>query len=266
MQKTNNRPHISFGFVATALMLLLVFFATIFIAPVRGAPALQTTNTSATKSGTVIPAHLNVRDGAGTTFKVIGQLGKGTQVQILRSQGGWLQIVFPGGQAGAGWVLASWVAQGGASTSSAGSSTAGSVAAPTAVAFKDPLFTWKWTGATAVGAVDWYFDVQMFRGRSAAPYQVFVAEPNKATLKDGVYTYNSHPNLECDTTWVVQIATRTNGKFSGWISAPSNRLSLGAACNNASNSAAPNATPEPNATEQPTEEPQPTEAPTETAP
>lgn len=61
-------------------------------------------------AGTVLAATLNVRSGPGVDFAALGQLGQGQRVEIIDQQEGWLQIVYPAGSEGTGWVSAQYVA------------------------------------------------------------------------------------------------------------------------------------------------------------
>lgn len=58
------------------------------------------------KIGTVTASALNVRDGAGTEYKIIGQLVKGKKVRIGFASGDWYNVYF--GDHG-GWVSADYI-------------------------------------------------------------------------------------------------------------------------------------------------------------
>ncbi|MCL1948910.1 MAG: SH3 domain-containing protein [Turicibacter sp.] len=64
----------------------------------------------AAKGSGTTTANLNLRKGAGTSYGVIKVLPKGTKLEILGQQSGWLQIKALGEQ---GWVKAEYVNQGG---------------------------------------------------------------------------------------------------------------------------------------------------------
>ena len=61
----------------------------------------------AQKTGTVnTPAGLNVREGPGTTYKILGALVNGTKVTILDKSGSWYKIAYGTGD---GWVNSDFV-------------------------------------------------------------------------------------------------------------------------------------------------------------
>ncbi|MGZ6347733.1 MAG: SH3 domain-containing protein, partial [Anaerolineales bacterium] len=71
---------------------------------------LQPTPTPAGPSGRVIQ-RLNVRSGPGTTFNSIGTLEPGTSVSLTgkNSTASWLQIDYPAGPGGTGWITAQYI-------------------------------------------------------------------------------------------------------------------------------------------------------------
>jgi len=54
----------------------------------------------------VTTSSLNVREGPGTTYKIIGTLSKGKQAEVYQSKNDWIEIYF--GNNG-GWILANYV-------------------------------------------------------------------------------------------------------------------------------------------------------------
>ena len=64
--------------------------------------------------------NLNLRKGAGTQNAIIKVLSKGTQLEILGSQNGWLKVKAQGSE---GWVSADYVSQGSGTTTQAPSAS-----------------------------------------------------------------------------------------------------------------------------------------------
>jgi hypothetical protein len=91
-------------------------------------------------------------------------------------------------------------------------------------------YSWQWTGATALGDEDWYFDIQIYRGSGEDPYHILVAEPGDTTQANGVWSYRERFTPECDSFWLVQIAHRVDGRYAGWLSPKSDRLPFGPSC------------------------------------
>ena len=215
-----SRKH-HFAVTALALLLAIIFGAI----PVLAAPSAQ--NDGAT--GTVLVGTLNVRDQPGTTGKIVGRVTYGTQVEILDTQDGWLQIKYTQASGGKGWVSARYVSTGRQRTPSP-TQSAYQAPTPSIVNYSIPNFQWTWPAARLDG-VDWYFDIQVFQNGASKPYKTIVADPDKVTVKNGVYSYDAgRAQIKCDSYWQVQIAKRENGRFVGWISDTSNTQSIGGSC------------------------------------
>lgn len=191
------------------------------------APVAQATPAKAT-GGTVTAATLNVRGRPSTTSPVVGKLRRGDRVQITSRRTGWLEIVFNAGPGGRGWVSASLVAVDGEKTTS--SAKPAGVPAPTLVDYRLPNFMWKWSGQSAVKGQDWYFDILLFRSGDNQPYDTLAVEPGQATNTNGTWTFGLAYDFPCDSSWVMAIAVRKEGKWAGWVSPMSNRLSVGPSC------------------------------------
>jgi uncharacterized protein YgiM (DUF1202 family) len=75
-----------------ALLVMCVLMVTLCVAAVASTTYYVSSN-----------KRLNVRDGAGTDNDVIGQLSRGTKVEVITKQKGWAKIQF---EDGVGWVAA----------------------------------------------------------------------------------------------------------------------------------------------------------------
>lgn len=212
--------------------------------------------------GTVLGARVNVRRSPSTSSPIVGVVRQGNRVQITGRQTGWLQIAFPAGPGGLGWVSATLVAVDGDPTATPRTQsrprgtprppTSAAVPAPRTIAYNDPTFTWEWRGANQVGGADWYFDIQFFRSSGQDPYFILAAEPTDAILTNGIWTFTHRVSPDCGSYWVVQIAKRVNGVFSGWISPKSNRSPIGEVCDTGSaDDGGDDSTPEPAPTDTP---------------
>jgi uncharacterized protein YraI len=215
-------------------------------ARISAAPLPQTAATPrptvypAGTAGTVLAARLNVRAGPSASQRQIGVVPRGTRVEVLQRQGGWLQIVHPSGPGGKGWVSASYVAVDGEPTPVARTTAstptpnltgaAQRVAAPRTISYREPTFSWEWTGLNQMGATPWYFDIQVFSRSGADPYHIIAALPAQARFENGVWTFDYLYAARCDSYWTVQIAKGTPDNYQGWISAKSNRQTIGEAC------------------------------------
>jgi hypothetical protein len=207
--------------------------------------------------GTVLGQRVNVRRSPSTASAIVGVVRRGDRVQIAGRQSGWLQILYPAGPGGLGWISAPLVAVDGetpsrTSTRPGGTPTpsAAAVPAPKLVAYDEPTFAWAWNGINQVAGTDWYFDIQLFKSSGQDPYFVLAAEPSAATLAGGIWTFSQRLTPDCGSYWVVQIAKRVNGAFAGWISPKSNRLPIGEACS-IGNTGDDDSTPEPEPTDTP---------------
>lgn len=220
---------------------VLTMLAALLLAmPAHSAPLAQAGGTLVGKQGTVSSNLLNVRSAPALTGKVIGQLRAGTRVTIRDAKSDWLQIDFPGGPGGRGWVSTQFVTVDGASRpatptpASPGGNTrpAGQAPAPSVVDFRPPTFSWNWPGNAAdLGSQDWYFDIQVYQKFAQNPYMTVVAEPGDVSRSGGSYSYEGpHFNIKCDSFWVAQIAVRQNGRFKGWISPKSDPYYFGPQC------------------------------------
>jgi uncharacterized protein YraI len=203
------------------------------------APQAQTAYPAGT-AGTVQAARLNVRAGASASQRQIGVLSRGARVEVLQRQGSWLQIVFKNGPSGKGWVSASYVAVDGESTpvarTAAGTPTprqAGAAqqpATPRAISYREPTFSWEWSGLNQVAGTPWYFDIQLFSSSGADPYHVIPATTAQVRQENGVWKFDYRYVPRCGSYWVVQIAKGTPSNYQGWISDKSNRQTIGEAC------------------------------------
>lgn len=64
------------------------------------------TNEVKVKYGSVTATTLNIRDGAGTNYKIIGTVKKGEKIKILKESGEWYKIEFKNQEA---WVSKAYV-------------------------------------------------------------------------------------------------------------------------------------------------------------
>lgn len=191
------------------------------------------------KAGTVLAARLNVRAGASAAQRQVGVLSRGARVQVLKRQGAWLQIVFQGGPGGRGWVSSAYVAVDGEPTpvapAAAGptatrpASSSATVAAPRAVSYQEPVFTWEWGGLNQTPA-PWYFDIQIYTRSGSDPYDVLSATMAQVRQENGAWKFDYRYQAQCDSYWVVQIARGAPGDFQGWITDKSNRQPIGESC------------------------------------
>ncbi len=229
---------------ASILGLALLSTAGISIAaPVPAIPqsqALQATPTSSSK-GTVKVAVANVRSRPSTTSPAIGTLKRGAQVEITNRRTGWLEIVYPSGPGKRAWISAPLVTEGGAQGKSTTSkpTASGAVPAPMPKDFQPPTFIWTWDGENTVQGKDWYFDILLFQGGQNQPYQTIPVDASQATVKNGVWSYQSAPQLQCDSQWMMAISTRENGRWAGWASPLSKGLPIGKSCDNECNDPCP---------------------------
>ena len=179
---------------------------------------------------------LNMRSGPGTNYTIVGRLRRGDRVEVIGRQSGWLQIVTPGINGGASWVAERNLLLEGlavAAPTSSAASAAAAVSAPQDIDYRDEVFTWRWDGVSAMQGKDWYFDIQIYHATDANPYKIIVVEAKDTTQADDVYKYVRRARAECDSYWVVQIAVRTNGRFSKWVSPKSTRQPVGGTCRRA---------------------------------
>ena len=65
--------------------------------------AAESVSATVIKSGKTTASYLNIRAGAGTNYKCVGGLWKGTSVDILEEKSGWYRI-------SSGWISANYVA------------------------------------------------------------------------------------------------------------------------------------------------------------
>jgi hypothetical protein len=189
--------------------------------------------------GTVLSAKLNVRSSPGLSGEILGQLSAGERIQIVGRREGWLQIRFPAAPGAIAWTSANYIAVDGEPTpyltnrepqTSSAEPSSSSLPAPRSLSHENDTFSWKWNGSSAIGEVDWYFDIQIYRGSDSDPYHIIVAEPRGTVQVNGVWFYKYRFRPECDSFWLVQIARRVDARFAGWISPRSGRLRLGPTC------------------------------------
>lgn len=202
------------------------------------APVAQATPTGQTK-GTVSVAVANVRSRPSTASPTIGQLKRGAQVEITNRRSGWLEIVYLSGPGKRAWISAPLVTINSAqakstSSSSSASSTAksGAVPAPVPKDYQQPAFLWTWNGENSVQGKDWYFDILLFQGGQNLPYQTIPVEASQARVKNGVWSYQAAPQLQCGSQWMMAISTRENGRWAGFASPMSKGLPIGKPCDN----------------------------------
>jgi uncharacterized membrane protein YgcG len=235
------------GWLRIVLLCSTLLF--LFNARALAAPQYQSAASPVGKEGTVTTDSLNVRSLPALTGQVVGQLRSGSRVAIVGEQDGWLQIRFPAGPGGKGWVSGRFVRVGD-STAPAGPAAPaapagaagpanvppGQAPAPTPVDFRPPTFYWRWPGNTAgMNGIDWYFDVQIFQKYVQNPYFTVAVEPGAAALSGDVYSGDGpHFTVKCDSYWVAQIAIRKNGRFAGWISPKSESYFIGKPCGGSS--------------------------------
>lgn len=190
-------------------------------------------------AGTVLAARLNVRAGPSASQRQVGVLPRGERIEVLRRQGPWLQIDFPQGPGGKGWVSASYVAVDGEPTPAAPAAStptprqagaAQRVTAPRTVSYSEPTFSWEWTGLNQMGGAPWYFDIQVFTTSGADPYHIIAATPAQVRQENGVWKFDYLYAARCDSYWTVQIAKGTPDNYQGWVSDKSNRQTIGEAC------------------------------------
>jgi uncharacterized protein YraI len=255
------------GTIRTAIQILAIVlvFALVCVLPAQAtnglAPQAQTVYPAGT-AGIVQAARLNVRAGASASQRQIGVLSRGTRVEVLQRQGAWLQIVFKNGPAGKGWVSASYVAVDGEPTpvarTAGGTPTprqAGAAqqpATPRAISYREPTFSWEWSGLNQVAGTPWYFDIQLFTSSGADPYHIIPATLDQIRQENNIWKFDYRYVPRCDSYWVVQIAKGTPSNYQGWISDKSNRQTIGEACQTPGGSAAPAAPAAPAATVAPT--------------
>jgi uncharacterized protein YraI len=241
---------------AVQIMAVVLVLAMVSVLPAQAtnavAPQAQTVYPAST-GGTVQAARLNVRAGASASQRQIGVLQRGARVEVLQRQGAWLQIVFKNGSGGKGWVSASYVAVDGEPTpvarTAAGTPTprqAGAAQqprAPRAISYREPTFSWEWSGLNQVAGTPWYFDIQLFTSSGADPYHVIPATTSQVRQENGVWKFDYRYVARCDSYWVVQIAKGTPSNYQGWISDKSNRQTIGEACQAQGAPAVPGAPP-----------------------
>lgn len=197
--------------------------------PTTAGAAQTATPTPIPKTGTIRGAVVNVRGQPGTNTTIVGKLRRGDRVQITGQRPGWLEIVYPSGSNGRGWISAGLVTVGGQTTSGAASNP-GAVPAPVIVDYQLPNVLWRWDGENAVKGQDWYFDILLTQAGNSQPYDTAVANPGDVTKKNGVWSFAQPKKVLCDTNLVMAIATRKDGKWTGWVSPLSNSIRIGKPC------------------------------------
>lgn len=239
------------GFVSPVIAFCTVFvlMALLPVGVTAATPLLTSTmrSTTAPPIGTVTVDHLNVRSGPSTVYRLVGQLRQGERVPVLQIDGAWAMIYYNGGPNGYGWVYGLYLSDQGVpfatatptSTVPLSTTTAltltlppGEIttSAPQPVNFDGVTFTWHWPGDTAVAPQDWYFDLQLFQDKQADPYEVLVLDLGQIQIENGVYRFSTSLELSCNSTWAVQIAMRSQGRFVRWLSQRSEKMPLGPNC------------------------------------
>ena len=134
--------------------------------------------TTTAKLGTTTASYLNIREGAGTNYKCVGGLWKGTSVNILEEKNGWYRI-------SSGWIAGNYVAlsnttSGGTPTNTP-SNTAGNATVTASVLNirKDPS-----TNYSAVGFL-----------RKGERIEVLESNGNWLRIKDG-WVYSAYVKMD----------------------------------------------------------------------
>lgn len=196
----------------------------------QAVPLAQSSDTS----GTVLVSALNVRAEPDVASRVVGRLVYGERVKVLDREPGWLQIEYVRAPGGKAWASANYIridGEGIPNVPQATPTPSAGVPAASVVDYRGPAsFRWKWPGATLRG-VDWYFDILIFQKTATNPYKTIAAEPGDVKLTNGVYEYSGDRfQVKCDSYWMIRISKRENGRWTGFLSDPSNRQDISQAC------------------------------------
>lgn len=97
----------AFSFLLAAILL---------ISPLTLGMEVHAADETVIKTGTTTASYLFVRSGAGSTYKRVAGLWRGTPVEILEEKGGWYRI-------DSGWIASDYVKLDGASSSDTSAST-----------------------------------------------------------------------------------------------------------------------------------------------
>lgn len=92
-------PHMKKQIVRVITLLLAMV---LLVGPVLLSVDVNAADSATAKIGTTTASYLNIRAGAGTNYRVVGGLWKGTSVTILEESSGWYKI-------SSGWISANYV-------------------------------------------------------------------------------------------------------------------------------------------------------------
>ena len=214
------------------------------LSPPTSTPVQNPADTPAPDADAVVNSpSLNMRRGPGTAFEVVGNYSQGSPLKVLgrTADSSWIKVRASDGKEG--WMASNLMTLNMALSQVAvaqapqaptapppAPQAGGAISAPVARSHESTTFSWAWNGGSQMGNQDWYFDIQIFQGSSQDPYQVLAAEPGVASFDNGVWYFDADFQPFCDSVWVVQIAKRDNGRFSGWTSPKSNRSPVGSYC------------------------------------
>lgn len=221
----------SISWIGVAIVMVVVAIAlTTLVRTAQATPLHQDGDVS----GTVLVSALNVRAEPNITSRIVGRLVYGEKVTVLDRKPGWLQIAYARAPGGKAWASANYIridGEGIPNVPQATPTPSAGVPSASVVDYRGPAsFRWKWPGATLRG-VDWYFDILVFQKTASNPYKTIAAEPEDVTLTDGVYEYTGDRfQVKCDSYWMIRISQRENGRWTGFLSDPSNRQDISQAC------------------------------------
>lgn len=209
---------------------------------------------------------INLRAGPGTEYPVVGSAKAGQALKISgkNAAGNWWQVCCVAGRQV--WLSAGLVTVQGNTTGVAlvmniptpppmptTRPTTPPLAAPSVPAprdiraegggyIEDRTYWWHWDGLAAVTGVDWYFDFQWYAGKAyEAPgtlVRVLGVNPADTRQEDGYWTAQVPREAGgsevrgdiCNYYLQIRIAARDSaGRFTGWLSPPSEPLQLKAA-------------------------------------
>ncbi|MCB0136458.1 MAG: SH3 domain-containing protein [Caldilineaceae bacterium] len=226
--------------IGVAILVMLVAIAAPgILRTVQAAPLHQDGDVT----GTVLVSALNVRAEPNVTSRIVGRLVYGERVTVLDREPGWLQIEYARAPGGKAWASANYIRIDGEGAPNGPRATATpSAAVPPAsvIEYRGPAtFRWRWNG-TAPRGMDWYFDILVFQKTASNPYKAIPAEPGDVTLANGTYEYTGERfQVKCDSYWMIRISQRENGRWTGFLSDPSNRQDISQACSTGGGSSRP---------------------------
>lgn len=194
-------------------------------------------------SGTVLVSALNVRAEPNVTSRIVGRLVYGERVTVLDREPGWLQIEYARAPGGKAWASANYIridGEGVPNVPQATTTPSAAVPPASVIDYRGPsTFRWRWNGTVPRGT-DWYFDILIFQKTASNPYKTIPAEPGDVTLANGTYEYTGDRfQVKCDSYWMIRISKRENGRWTGFLSDPSNRQDISQACSTGGGSTRP---------------------------